>query len=101
APGNAVSERFTAMSKLPTVCEHLHLPVQAGHDALLRRMRRLYTVDEYREKIRDAVETVQPRLALSTDIIVGFCGESVSELAATEALMREVRFDTVHLAAYS
>ena len=100
-PRNAVPELFTAMRELPTVCEQLHLPVQAGHDALLRRMRRLYTVDEYREKIRDAVQTVQPRLALSTDIIVGFCGESESEFAATEALMREVRFDTVHLAAYS
>jgi tRNA-2-methylthio-N6-dimethylallyladenosine synthase len=89
------------MRDLPTVCEQLHLPVQAGDDHLLRRMRRLYSVDEYRAKIEAAVETVGPRLALSTDIIVGFCGETDAEFAGTEALMREVRFDTVHLAAYS
>ena len=89
------------MRDLPTVCEQLHLPVQAGDDDLLRRMRRLYTVDEYREKIGAAVDAVGPRLALSTDIIVGFCGETEAEFAGTESLMRELRFDTVHLAAYS
>jgi tRNA-2-methylthio-N6-dimethylallyladenosine synthase len=89
------------MRDLPTVCEQLHLPVQAGDDNLLRRMRRLYSVDEYRAKIEAAVGTVGPRLALSTDIIVGFCGETDAEFAGTESLMRELRFDTVHLAAYS
>jgi tRNA-2-methylthio-N6-dimethylallyladenosine synthase len=58
-------------------------------------------VQEYREKIAAAVATVKPRLSLSTDIIVGFCAETDAEFAATEALMREIRFDTVHLAAYS
>ena len=77
------------------------MPVQAGHDALLRRMRRLYTVEQYREKINRAVATVRPRLSLSTDIIVGFSGETEAEFAATEQLMRDLRFDTVHLAAYS
>jgi tRNA-2-methylthio-N6-dimethylallyladenosine synthase len=100
-PRNALPDLFAAMRDLHTVCEQLHLPVQAGDDALLRRMRRLYTVDDYRQKIRAAVDTVGPRLALSTDIIVGFCGETEAEFGATEALMRELRFDTVHLAAYS
>ncbi len=100
-PRNAVPELFEAMRDLRTACEQLHLPVQAGHDALLRRMRRLYTVDEYREKIRAARDTVGPRMSLSTDIIVGFCGESEAEFSATEDLLREMRFDTVHLAAYS
>ena len=100
-PRNAVPELFAAMRDLPTVCEQLHLPVQAGDNDLLRRMRRLYTVDEYRAKIEAAIETVGPRLALSTDIIVGFCGETEAEFAGTESLMRELRFDTVHLAAYS
>jgi tRNA-2-methylthio-N6-dimethylallyladenosine synthase len=89
------------MRDLPTVCEQLHLPVQAGDDNLLRRMRRLYSVEEYRAKIETAVATVGPRLAVSTDIIVGFCGESEAEFAGTERLLRDVRFDTVHLAAYS
>jgi tRNA-2-methylthio-N6-dimethylallyladenosine synthase len=100
-PRNAVPELFEAMRDLPTVCEQLHLPVQAGDNNLLRRMRRLYSVDEYRAKIDAAVGTVRPRLALSTDIIVGFCGETDEEFAGTEQLMRDVRFDTVHLAAYS
>ena len=100
-PRNAVPELFEAMDELPTVCEQLHLPVQAGADALLRRMRRLYTVAEYREKITSARRTVRPRLSLSTDIIVGFCGETDTEFLDTERLVREVRFDTVHLAAYS
>ena len=100
-PRNAVPELFAAMRELPTACEQLHLPVQAGDDALLRRMRRMYTVEQYIEKIARARATVGPRLSLSTDIIVGFCGETEAEFMGTEALMRELRFDTVHLAAYS
>ena len=100
-PRNAVPELFDAMGSLPAVCEQLHLPVQAGDDSLLRRMRRLYTVAEYRDKIERARAAVRPRLSLTTDIIVGFCGETEHEFLGTERLMREVRFDTVHLAAYS
>jgi tRNA-2-methylthio-N6-dimethylallyladenosine synthase len=100
-PRNAVSELFVAMRDLPTVCEQLHLPVQAGNDTLLRRMRRLYSVADYEEKIAEARSVVRPRLSLSTDIIVGFCGETDEEFEGTERLMRELRFDTVHLAAYS
>ncbi|HEX6537824.1 MAG TPA: MiaB/RimO family radical SAM methylthiotransferase [Candidatus Dormibacteraeota bacterium] len=100
-PRNATSALFAAMAELPTACEQLHLPVQAGADSLLRRMRRLYTVDEYREKIVAARQAVRPRLSLSTDIIVGFCGETEAEFLGTETLLRDVSFDTVHLAAYS
>jgi tRNA-2-methylthio-N6-dimethylallyladenosine synthase len=75
--------------------------VQAGNDTLLRRMRRLYSVADYEEKIAEARSVVRPRLSLSTDIIVGFCGETDEEFEGTERLMRELRFDTVHLAAYS
>ena len=99
-PRNAVPELFAAMRDLPTVCEQLHLPVQAGDDRLLRRMRRLYTVEEYLEKIAAARATV-PGLALTTDIIVGFCAESDEEFAGTVRLLERVRFDTVHLQAYS
>jgi tRNA-2-methylthio-N6-dimethylallyladenosine synthase len=99
-PRNAVGELFEAMRDLPTVCEQLHLPVQAGHDDLLRRMKRLYTVSEYRAKIEQARRTVSG-MALSTDIIAGFCGETEAEFAGTEKLMRDIEFDVVHLAAYS
>jgi tRNA-2-methylthio-N6-dimethylallyladenosine synthase len=100
-PRNAVPALFAAMNELPTACEQLHLPVQAGSDSLLHRMRRLYTVDEYRAKIAEARSAVRPRLSLSTDVIVGFCGETENEFLGTERLLRELRFDTVHLAAYS
>ncbi|MFN2452339.1 MAG: MiaB/RimO family radical SAM methylthiotransferase [Candidatus Dormibacteria bacterium] len=99
-PRNAVPELFAAMQALPTACEQLHLPVQAGDDELLRRMRRIYTVAEYRRVIDIARGSVA-RLALSTDIITGFCGETPAEFAGTERLLREVRFDVVHLQAYS
>ena len=99
-PRNAVPQLFEAIRDLPTVCEQLHLPVQAGDDQLLRRMRRLYSVADYEEKIAAARATV-PGLALTTDIIVGFCGETDAEFAGTERLIRETGFDAVHLAAYS
>ncbi len=99
-PRNATRELFAAMRDLPTVCEALHLPVQAGHDDLLRRMRRVYTVAEYRERIAEAREMI-PDLSLSTDIIVGFAGETPDEFAGTRALLEEVGFDVVHLQAYS
>jgi tRNA-2-methylthio-N6-dimethylallyladenosine synthase len=99
-PRNASPALFEAMRDLPTACEQLHLPVQAGDDALLHRMRRVYSVEHYREIIGQARATV-PDMALTTDIIVGFCGETLAEFEGTETLMREVRFDTVHLAAYS
>ena len=99
-PRNASPELFAAMRDLPTACEQLHLPVQAGDDSLLRRMRRVYSVAGYRRILERAVDTV-PDLALSTDVITGFCGETDAEFAGTEQLLREVRFDVVHLQAYS
>jgi tRNA-2-methylthio-N6-dimethylallyladenosine synthase len=99
-PRNAVPQLFAAMRDLPSVCEQLHLPVQAGDDELLRRMRRVYTVAEYRDKIAAAVATV-PDLALTTDIIVGFSGETDAEFEGTVQLLRDVRYDVVHIQAYS
>jgi tRNA-2-methylthio-N6-dimethylallyladenosine synthase len=99
-PRNASAELFAAMRDLPTACEQLHLPVQAGDDGLLRRMRRMYRVDAYCDLIAAARAAV-PGVAVSTDIIVGFCGETDAEFAGTERLLRELRFDVVHLQAYS
>jgi len=99
-PRNASPALFEAMRDLGTACEQLHLPVQAGDDELLRRMRRVYSVEHYTSIIERARATV-PGMALTTDIIVGFSGETEAEFLGTERLMREVRFDTVHLAAYS
>jgi tRNA-2-methylthio-N6-dimethylallyladenosine synthase len=99
-PRNAVRELFAAMRDLPAVCEQLHLPVQAGDDELLRRMRRVYSVAEYREKIAQARATV-PDLALTTDIIVGFSGETEAEFLGTVQLLTDIRYDVVHIQAYS
>ncbi len=96
-----LSDRLVdALRDSPSVCESLHLPVQSGSDTMLRRMGRQYTVAHYLERlerIRDAV----PGISLSTDVIVGFCGETEAEHQATLALLRSVRFDQVFAAAYS
>ena len=98
---NDMSDRIIdAVAYLDKVCEHVNLPVQAGDDDVLRRMRRGYTGDEYRqlvERIRDRVDNV----SLSTDVIVGFSGETEEQFQRTYDLLKEVRFDKVHAAAYS
>ena len=63
------------MAHLPKVCEHLNIPVQAGDDATLKRMKRGYALDEYVERI-ERVRELWPGISLSTDVIVGFCGET-------------------------
>jgi tRNA-2-methylthio-N6-dimethylallyladenosine synthase len=88
------------MAELPQVCPGLHLPVQSGSDAQLRRMRRGYTVGEYRDLVQ-GLRAAVPDLALTTDIVVGFCGESEADFARTVALMEEIRFDSAFMFKYS
>ncbi|HLG78265.1 MAG TPA: MiaB/RimO family radical SAM methylthiotransferase [Ktedonobacteraceae bacterium] len=88
------------MAHLPKVCEHLNIPVQAGDDDVLKRMKRGYSVAEYCERIA-RVRELWPDISLSTDVIVGFCGESESEFQHTLDLLEQIRFDVVHVAAYS
>ncbi len=96
-----LSDRLVAaMRDCPSVCEALHLPVQSGSDAMLRRMGRQYTIAHYRERL-DRIREAVPGIALSTDVIVGFCGETRAEFDATLELLRAVRFDQVFAAAYS
>ncbi len=99
-PWDLSDRLIEAMADCPSVCEALHLPVQSGSDSMLRRMGRQYTVGHYLERlgrIRDAV----PGIALSTDVIVGFCGETEAEHGATLRLLEAIRFDQVFAAAYS
>ena len=99
-PNDMSDHIIEAVNGLEKVCEHVNLPFQAGDDDVLERMRRGYTNDGYRrlvEKIRARV----PSVSLSTDLIVGFCGESDSQFQETLSLLRDVRFDKVHAAAYS
>ena len=89
-----------AVAELPKVCEHINLPIQAGDDAVLAAMRRPYTTDEYL-RIIDKIRNTVPGIALSTDLIVGFCGESDAAFQASYDLLEAVRFDKVHVAQYS
>ena len=89
-----------AVAGLPSLCEHINLPIQAGDDEVLRRMRRTYTVDYYRERIEFIRKTI-PGVTLATDIIVGFPGESAEQFEHTLELLSAIQFDKVHVAMYS
>lgn len=81
-----------AMAALPSVCEHIHLPVQAGSTRTLAHMKRTYTREGYLEKVA-MLRAAVPDLAITTDIIVGFPGETDVDFAETLSLMEEVGFD--------
>ena len=98
---NDMSEHIIEkVASLDKVCEHINLPFQAGDDDVLESMRRGYTNDDYRRKVEKIRERI-PNVTLSTDVIVGFSGESDAQFRVTEDLIRDVRFDKVHTAAYS
>lgn len=84
----------------PKICPYMHLPVQAGSDAVLERMRRGYDVAGYKAIVQQLRAAV-PDIALSTDIMVGFCGETEEDHAQTLALMTEIEFDFAFMFAYS
>ena len=85
---------------LPALCEHLHLPLQSGSDRVLKAMRRNHTIRAYLAKVERARALV-PQLALTTDLIVGFPGETDADFEATLAVMRAVRFDQVYAFKFS
>ena len=89
-----------AIASLNKVCEHLELPVQSGDDDILKAMRRGYTVEQYRELVHTIRRKI-PQISLSTDIIVGFPGETEEQFEHSLSLVQEMRFDVVHVAAYS
>jgi tRNA-2-methylthio-N6-dimethylallyladenosine synthase len=89
-----------AVASLPKVCEDVNLPVQAGDDTVLRRMARGYKAELYEELVAE-MRSVIPGLGLSTDIIVGFAGETEAQFRNTMALLERTRHDVVHVAMYS
>jgi len=99
-PFDAHERLFRAMAECRSVCEYLHLPVQSGSDRILKAMRRGYTVEGYLAKVARLRELV-PEVSLSTDIIVGFPGETGEDFEATRALMERVGFDSAFLFKYS
>ncbi|HHY58276.1 MAG TPA: radical SAM protein [Chloroflexi bacterium] len=85
---------------LPKVCPHIEAPIQAGDDEVLERMKRGYTNADYRALI-DRIRAIVPDVAINTDIIVGFCGETAEQFERTVEIVRDLKFDKVHLARYS
>ncbi|MBM4409120.1 MAG: MiaB/RimO family radical SAM methylthiotransferase, partial [Chloroflexi bacterium] len=99
-PWDLSDRLIEAMATCDSVCEHLHLPIQSGDDAVLRRMGRQYSVEHYLERLARIREAV-PGIAISTDVIVGFCGETEAQFEATLAVLERVQYDQVFAAAFS
>jgi len=89
-----------ALARSTRICRHLHIPLQAGHDQVLRRMNRHYTLAQYADRLA-AVRAALPGVAVTTDIIVGFPGETDEQFDATEAFAREQGFTRLHVFPYS
>ena len=98
---NDFSDRvIAAMAEVPTVCEHVHLPMQSGSSTMLKRMLRRYTREDYLASV-ERLRTAIPGLSLTTDIIVGFPGETDEEFDETLSLCRTVRFDDAFMFKFS
>jgi tRNA-2-methylthio-N6-dimethylallyladenosine synthase len=99
-PHDFTPDVIEAMAETPAVCEHIHFPLQSGSDKILKAMRRSYRSERYLfwlERIREAI----PDVAVSTDIIVGFPGETEDDLVATLDVVRTARFDSAYTFQYS
>ncbi len=88
------------VAELPRVMPHIEVPVQAGDDDVLARMRRGYTADQYR-KLVNKIRKIIPQVAIHTDIIVGFPGETRAQFMKTYQVLEELKLDKAHLARYS
>jgi tRNA-2-methylthio-N6-dimethylallyladenosine synthase len=89
-----------AHGRLAKLCEHVHLPAQSGSDRILRAMRRSYTADRFL-RIVEKLRSAQPRIAITTDLIVGFPGETAEDFQQTVALVKAAQFDNGFVFRYS
>ncbi|MEK6529036.1 MAG: MiaB/RimO family radical SAM methylthiotransferase, partial [Nitrospirota bacterium] len=99
-PRDFSDKLISAMKELPKICEHLHLPIQSGSDRVLSLMNRGYTYNEYKEKI-DKLRQAIPDIAVTTDIIVGFPGETEEDFNCTITTLTEIEFDGIFAFKYS
>lgn len=99
-PRDLSEELIRCFAELPPLCEHIHLPVQAGSNKILTTMRRGYSREDYLSKVTKLRQTC-PQIALSTDLIVGFPGETEADFLQTLQLMREAAFDSAFYFKYS
>jgi tRNA-2-methylthio-N6-dimethylallyladenosine synthase len=91
---------IATMARLPKICRHIHLPLQSASDSVLERMRRGYRFADYQALISD-LRSAMPEIAITSDILVGFCGETEAEFAETQAALSDLQFDNAFLFAYS
>jgi tRNA-2-methylthio-N6-dimethylallyladenosine synthase len=99
-PRHMKQKVIAAMAESPKVCRHLHLPVQSGSDAVLTRMKRLYTQSEYLDILKQ-LRAAMPEIKITTDVIVGYPGETDADFAETVALFQKAAFDGVFAFKYS
>ena len=99
-PKDLTDELIYTMAELPKVCEHFHLPIQSGSNRILELMNRQYTREWYLDRIRLLREAI-PGIALSTDIIAGFPGETEEDFQQTLAIQQEIRYDSIFAFKYS
>lgn len=99
-PRHFGSDIVAAIESLPTLCDHIHLPIQSGSSRVLDAMQRLYTREEYLERIA-SIKAARREISITTDIIVGFPGETEAEFEQTLSLLDEVEFDAVFGFKYS
>jgi tRNA-2-methylthio-N6-dimethylallyladenosine synthase len=99
-PKDISNELLETMAKHDNICKFIHLPVQSGNDRILEKMNRTYTREWYLERVKTA-RSIMPELALSTDIITGFCSETEAEHQDTLSIMQEVRYEHAYMFKYS
>ena len=99
-PKDMTDDVLHTMAKYENICEYIHLPVQSGNSAVLKRMNRGYSREWYMNRI-EAIRRIMPEAAISTDIIAGFCGETDQEHSDTISLMKGVEYEFAYMFKYS
>lgn len=99
-PKDISDELIETIAKYDNICKYIHLPVQSGSDVMLKRMNRVYTREYYMGRVRK-IKELMPDCAISTDIIAGFCGETLEDHQQTLSIMREVGYEYAYMFKYS
>jgi len=99
-PIDVTDKMIDAMANYGKICNHIHLPLQSGSTKMLKAMRRNYTAEEYLQLV-EKMRAKMPNLAIGTDVIVGFCGETEEDFQATYDMMQTIRFDSAFMFKYS
>lgn len=99
-PVDITIELMHAIRDLPSICEFVHFPIQAGSNRILKKMHRVYTVEKYLEKV-ELIHSIVPNVSLGTDIIVGFPTETEEEFQMTYDIFKQIRYSVAFIFAYS